>query len=97
MKNIYLSFFIFTAAIACNLDLDNTDALFTSMPVSHTNVNFVNEVEETKEWNSMQYPYFYDGAGVAIGEVNNDSLPDLFFSANKLPNKLYLNRGNRQF
>ncbi|MBL7876034.1 MAG: VCBS repeat-containing protein, partial [Cyclobacteriaceae bacterium] len=47
--------------------------------------------------NIIEYLYFYNGGGVAIGDVNNDGLPDLYFSANQLENRLYLNKGDFQF
>jgi len=54
-------------------------------------------VEDTKDFNIFKYRNFYNGAGVAIGDVNNDGLPDIFFTSNQHENQLYLNKGNWKF
>ncbi len=73
--------------------------LFTLLPAETTGIDFVNALEENvhTDWNIMSFDYFYHGAGVAIGDVNNDDLPDVFLAGNMAPNKLYLNKGNMQF
>lgn len=63
----------------------------------NTGVDFVNELNPTKTFNVFNYRNFYNGGGVAAGDLNNDGLPDLFFTANQGPNKLYINKGNFQF
>src|SRR5690349_5733228 len=60
-------------------------------------IKFVNKVENTKDFNILTYRNFYNGGGVAIGDINNDGLPDIFFTANMSSNQLYLNKGNFQF
>lgn len=60
-------------------------------------ISFANNITETEEQNIFSYEYMYNGAGVAIGDVNNDGLPDVFFTANQLPDKLYLNKGDLKF
>lgn len=62
-----------------------------------TNVNFVNGINETEKLNVLSYEYFYNGGGVAAGDINNDGLTDLFFTANKQSCKLYLNQGHFKF
>jgi hypothetical protein len=69
--------------------------LFTLM--DSTGVQFVNTVHDTKELNILNYRNFYNGGGVAIGDINNDGLADVFFTANQGSNKLYLNKGNFKF
>ena len=62
-----------------------------------TGINFINKVENTKDFNIFTYRNFYNGGGVAIGDINNDSLPDVFMTSNMEGNKLYLNKGNFKF
>ncbi|MEO5649182.1 MAG: FG-GAP-like repeat-containing protein [Ginsengibacter sp.] len=65
--------------------------------VENSNINFENTITETKGLNVFNYRNFYNGGGVAIGDLNNDGLPDIFFTANQGANKLYLNKGNLKF
>ena len=67
------------------------------MPSDETGVSFENRLTEDEHFNIIKYLYFYNGGGVAAGDVNNDGLPDLYFTANQLPDRLYLNKGNFQF
>jgi hypothetical protein len=60
-------------------------------------INFINTVKDTTELNILNYRNFYNGGGVAIGDLNNDGLADVFFTANQGSNKLYLNKGNWKF
>ena len=69
--------------------------LFTLM--DSTGINFINAVKDTKELNILNYRNFYNGGGVAIGDINNDGLADVFFTANQGSNKLFLNKGNFKF
>ena len=62
-----------------------------------TNVNFQNLLTETEDLNYFSFEYMYNGGGVAIGDINNDGLPDIYFTGNQVPDKLYLNKGNMQF
>ena len=62
-----------------------------------SNIQFQNNIQETKEFNVFKYRNFYNGGGVATGDINNDGLADVFFTANQESNKLYLNKGNLQF
>ena len=65
--------------------------------MENTGINFVNQVEDGKKENSFLFRNFYNGGGVAIGDINNDGLADVFMTSNTGANKLYLNKGNFQF
>lgn len=67
------------------------------MPADSTGIGFINKLTETERFNQVQYLYYNNGAGVAAGDVNNDGLVDLYFTASQEPNKLYLNKGNFKF
>src|ERR1041385_6075159 len=74
------------------------EQLFELLPSSQTNIHFVNKLIDEDAPGILNYLYFYNGGGVAIGDINNDGLPDIYFTSNKKGgNKLYLNKGNYQF
>ena len=75
----------------------SSEPLFTRLDGRVTGVTFTNTLSPESDFNILDYLYFYDGGGVAIGDVNNDSLPDVFLTGNQVSNRLYLNRGNWQF
>ena len=71
---------------------------FKKISSSHSNIHFVNELHDSDSLSILDYLYFYNGGGVAIGDINNDGLQDIFFTSNKKGgNKLYLNKGNFEF
>ncbi|MDH7447930.1 VCBS repeat-containing protein [Aquimarina sp. 2201CG14-23] len=75
----------------------NENTLFTKMRSETTNIDFINQVNNEKNFNIFTYRNFYNGGGVAIGDINNDGLPDIYLTANRGENKLYLNKGNFEF
>ena len=98
---------VLVVAISCNDEaasptaetetIDTAHTLFRKMPASRTKIDFANNLAYDEKFNIFTYRNFYNGGGVAIGDINNDGLPDIFFTANMLPNRLYLNKGNFQF
>ena len=76
---------------------NDTKTLFTSLDKNATNVNFQNTFFDDGPLNVANYIYFYNGGGVAIGDINNDGLPDILFTGNMVRNRLFLNKGNFQF
>src|SRR5678816_363262 len=72
-------------------------ALFEGLDASSTGIDFVNKLTPTARFNMFKYMYFYNGAGVGVGDFNNDGLSDIFFSSNQGENKIYLNEGGMKF
>ncbi|MGB7395898.1 MAG: VCBS repeat-containing protein, partial [Pricia sp.] len=93
MNRIFISLLIIILLVSCS----DEGSLFKNPSSEETGITFENTLTETDELNILDYLYFYNGGGVAIGDINNDGLPDIFFSGNQVKNKLYLNRGNLKF
>ncbi len=74
-----------------------SDPLFVELPANETGIDFQNVVTATDSFNIINYRNFYNGGGVAIGDINNDGLADIYFSNNSSKNHLYLNKGNWKF
>ncbi len=73
-----------------------TPTLFKLLPASLTGVDFKNTITESDTLNILNEAYLYNGGGVGIGDFNNDGWADVYFSANMVSNKLYLNKGKQQ-
>jgi len=71
--------------------------LFTLLPAEKTKIDFANTLTEGLNTNVLMYEYFYNGGGVAVGDLNGDGLDDIYFTGNMVSNKLYLNKGNMLF
>ncbi|MCH4822855.1 VCBS repeat-containing protein [Gramella lutea] len=101
-KSSFLLLFLIIA-VSCGKDKEETgvqnsnDFRFTEMPSDSTGIDFINKVDNEKEFNIFNYRNFYNGGGVGIGDLNNDGLPDVYLTANREKNKLYLNKGNFKF
>ena len=92
---ILLSFLFVNSCKSGRSDLSKP--LFTLLDSKQTNIDFINKVEYTEEYNTYTYRNFYNGAGIGLGDFNNDGFPDIYFCSNQTGNKLYLNRGNFVF
>jgi len=101
IKQIPCIIILLVIMVSCNRfskdKLSKKNQLFTNMPSDSTGVNFINKVINKKNLNIFTYRNFYNGGGVGIGDINNDGLPDIYFTSNMGKNKLYLNQGNFKF
>lgn len=100
--NKFLSAVLWSAliilSVACsNQDQKNPDHLFTLLSSSRTGINFSNDLQFDQKFNIYTYRNYYNGGGVALGDINNDGLLDVYFNSNLNDNKLYLNKGDFQF
>lgn len=99
------SFLMFPALCAlmlfagCNHEpsANSQQPLFKLLQQGQTHIDFANTLTEGLNTNVLMYEYFYNGGGVAVGDLNGDGLQDLYFTGNMTDNKLYLNQGNMQF
>ena len=73
------------------------DKMFTLLPADYTRLEFENNLVDETKFNVFKYRNYYNGGGVAIGDVNNDGLPDVYLTSNQQSNKLFINEGNFQF
>ena len=94
---------IFSVLYSCSSEKENlsptsdTLTLFTLLDAKDTGIDFLNKVKNQKNFNIFKYRNFYNGGGVAIGDINNDGLADIYLTGNMVANKLYLNKGNFEF
>lgn len=91
---IFLISFIY---VSCEGPTQEKETLFTQLQSDQTGIFFNNKVENQKDFNIFQYRNFYNGGGVAVGDVDNDGLADIYMTANMEANKLYLNKGDFKF
>lgn len=97
LKKWTLLLFTATLLIACNKEIEKGPIYFEALSPSQTGIDFTNSLEPTSELNIIEYLYFYNGAGVAIGDLDNDGLEDVFFTGNQVQDQLYKNLGELRF
>ncbi|WP_036379603.1 VCBS repeat-containing protein [Muricauda sp. MAR_2010_75] len=98
MKRILFLLVLALTLFSCGEKEQNKANLqFTLLSPADTGIPFSNNIKETDSLNYFTYPYMYMGGGVSAGDINNDGLIDLFFTANMESNRIYLNRGNFKF
>lgn len=95
-KIVGLNVLLAALLIGCG-DTGDRTSLFQQLPSSRTGLRFRNDLSFSQEFNIFTYRNFYNGGGVGIGDINNDGLPDVYFTSNLGENKLYLNKGSFVF
>ena len=89
----FIAYCLLLSLISCT----NNNSLFVSVKKNKTQINFQNNLTSTADLNILNYLYYYNGAGVAAADFNNDGLADLYFTGNQTEDKLFLNVGELQF
>ncbi len=104
IRNAFLNLIVISLLISCHQKKEasknqppQSQRLFTKLKSEKTGIDFINQVTNQKDFNIFKYRNFYNGGGVAIGDINNDGLADIYLTANMGKNKLYLNKGNFTF
>ena len=92
--NFSYSYILLLFSLSCT---GKSDLVFDMRDEQETNIGFRNKLDYNEQLNAYTYRNFYNGAGVAIGDINNDGLADIYVSGNLVDNKLYLNQGNLKF
>ncbi|MDN5203160.1 VCBS repeat-containing protein [Fulvivirgaceae bacterium BMA10] len=101
-KKYLIILIIFGLLQSCNSsesteEVSDTDKLFTLLSPDDTHLKFKNQLKEDKENNHLVNDQFVTGAGVAVGDINNDGLADIFFTGNQVEDRLFLNKGGMRF
>ena len=91
---IFLVVVVIVIIVSCE---SKPEKRFTELSSHKTNIDFANTPQETEDFNILDYLYFYNGGGIASGDINNDGLPDLYFTSNQGVDKLFLNQGDLEF
>jgi hypothetical protein len=89
----FMAYCLLLSLISCT----NNNTLFVSLKKNRTQINFQNNLSSTAELNILNYLYYYNGAGVAAADFNNDGLADIYFTGNQTEDKLFLNLGGLRF
>ena len=97
LNYLLVSCIIIVTMVRCSSSERQDAPLFTSMTPKRTGIAFENNLPFDKDFNIYTYRNYYNGGGVALGDINNDGLVDVYLTGNISPNRLYLNKGNFQF
>jgi len=98
LKKLFPLLTILAFVASCRHDKDSSQKKqFTLLPSTETGIDFINKLEESENFDVFRYRNYYNGAGVSIGDINNDGLSDIYLTSNLDKNKLYLNQGNFHF
>jgi hypothetical protein len=101
MKNYSLQALLFfpllLGVMGCSSEKNEPIPLFKEIKANESGISFENKLSFDAEFNIYTYRNYYNGGGVGLGDVNNDGLIDIYMTANMLPNKLFLNKGNFKF
>ncbi|MEO9892629.1 VCBS repeat-containing protein [Aurantibacter sp.] len=89
--------YLLVASIICSCTSDDKGKQFSLLTSNTTGINFKNILKETETFNVLEYGYLYNGGGVSIGDLNNDGLPDIYFTGNMVGSQLYINQGDFKF
>lgn len=103
MKYLLPISFIILTVLGCTTQKEDTVALekadifFKEVPADSSGISFSNDLLHSGDLNIIEYLYYYNGGGVALGDINNDGLDDIYLSGNQTTDRLYLNLGNMKF
>ncbi len=100
ITGLYRMFFVLPCLLLIHCVPDKTkvpENVFRLLDASETGIDFSNTLSYNNDFNVYKYRNYYNGGGVAIGDINNDGLPDVYFTSNLQQNRLYLNLGNLKF
>lgn len=97
VKRVFCWIILYGFGIYFSSCSNKKEELFTLLSNKRTGIKFRNTIKETEKFNHLEYSYLYNGAGVAIGDINNDGLPDIYFPGNLVTSRLYLNKGDLRF
>lgn len=97
MKRRNVLSILFLSLFSCQMEPNSSESLFRLLSESESGISFRNDLAYTEKINPYTFRNFYNGAGVAFGDINNDGLTDIFLAGNQTSNRLYLNQGNLKF
>jgi hypothetical protein len=94
MNKLIFCWIVLVSLVGCS---KKEKTLFELVPASDSGLDFANTIAVNDTLNFLEYTYVYNGAGVGVGDFNNDGLPDVFFAGNQVPNRIYINEGDLKF